>query len=404
MTDRRDDDFRIRPSAPKNRGQSFVSKVLKQAGKASSGKSAVRRPGGSSKSAGSGQRPGSRLGRGHGGALRGGEAHVHVAACDHQDAAAQSAPSQPAVACQAPALYRARWCGPRWRVGPSLRAADRCRRPRCVQERCADDRHHFRFILSPEDGAELEDLRTYTRHLMGRMEADLARASIGWPSITGTPTTRTRTSSCAGATTPAKTSSSRATTSPMGSAIAPPNWRPNGWARAPSWRSSRPCGARWIRSGGRAWIAPEARGRRRWHGACRTAQRTPTATPASAADRQVAAFAAPGPGRRGPARHVDRPQRCGKDPARPGRARRHHPHHAAGHARRAARTGGVRAWGRWPNHPRPRGREGAGRRTARPGLSGHRRRGRHGPLRCAQRPRRAGELSDRRCGGGKEIG
>ena len=37
MTDRRDDDFRIRPSAPKNRGQGFVSKVLKQAGKASGG-------------------------------------------------------------------------------------------------------------------------------------------------------------------------------------------------------------------------------------------------------------------------------------------------------------------------------------------------------------------------------
>lgn len=30
MTDHRDDDFRIRPSAPKNRGQSFVSKVLEQ--------------------------------------------------------------------------------------------------------------------------------------------------------------------------------------------------------------------------------------------------------------------------------------------------------------------------------------------------------------------------------------
>ena len=41
MTDRRDDDFRVRPSAPTNRGkgqgQSFVSKVLKQAGKASGG-------------------------------------------------------------------------------------------------------------------------------------------------------------------------------------------------------------------------------------------------------------------------------------------------------------------------------------------------------------------------------
>lgn len=35
MTNRRDDDFRIRPSAPKNRGQGFVSKVLQQAGKAS---------------------------------------------------------------------------------------------------------------------------------------------------------------------------------------------------------------------------------------------------------------------------------------------------------------------------------------------------------------------------------
>jgi hypothetical protein len=46
MTDRRDDDFRVRPSAPKNRGkgqgQSFVSKVLKQAGKASGGKSSMR--------------------------------------------------------------------------------------------------------------------------------------------------------------------------------------------------------------------------------------------------------------------------------------------------------------------------------------------------------------------------
>jgi type IV secretory pathway VirD2 relaxase len=45
----------------------------------------------------------------------------------------------------------------------------------------------------PEDGAELDDLRTYTRHLMNRMEADLGRGWIGWRSITGTPTTRTRT-------------------------------------------------------------------------------------------------------------------------------------------------------------------------------------------------------------------
>ena len=62
MSERRDDDFHIRPSAPKNRGQGFVSKVLKQAGKANSGKSSVRRP---ASARGTGQRPGSRLGRGH---------------------------------------------------------------------------------------------------------------------------------------------------------------------------------------------------------------------------------------------------------------------------------------------------------------------------------------------------
>ena len=69
MSDRRDDDFRVRPSAPKNQGkgqgQSFVSKVLKQAGKASSGKSTVRRPTAGGNGQHAGQRPGSRLGRGH---------------------------------------------------------------------------------------------------------------------------------------------------------------------------------------------------------------------------------------------------------------------------------------------------------------------------------------------------
>jgi hypothetical protein len=66
MTDRRDDDFRIRPSAPKNRGQGFVSKVLKQAARpaAASPRCAVWRIGGSTGQR-AGQRPGSRLGRGH---------------------------------------------------------------------------------------------------------------------------------------------------------------------------------------------------------------------------------------------------------------------------------------------------------------------------------------------------
>ncbi|MFX9692357.1 type VI secretion protein, partial [Acinetobacter baumannii] len=33
-------------------------------------------------------------------------------------------------------------------------------------ERCAEDRHHFRFIVSPEDAGELTDVRAFTRELM----------------------------------------------------------------------------------------------------------------------------------------------------------------------------------------------------------------------------------------------
>ena len=40
-------------------------------------------------------------------------------------------------------------------------------------ERCQDDRHHFRFIVSPEDAGELADLRDFARGLMRQAEADL---------------------------------------------------------------------------------------------------------------------------------------------------------------------------------------------------------------------------------------
>ncbi|KQN07126.1 type VI secretion protein [Sphingobium sp. Leaf26] len=39
--------------------------------------------------------------------------------------------------------------------------------------RCEDDRHHFRFIISPEDGADMEDLRGFARDLMADMARDL---------------------------------------------------------------------------------------------------------------------------------------------------------------------------------------------------------------------------------------
>ncbi len=187
MSDRRDDDFRVRPNppkAPKNRGkgqgQSFVSKVLKQVGKASSGKSTIRRPGAAG---GTGQRPGSRLGRGHTAARFAGakltpmsrRVTIKTLLVNHQRASPQS------LAKHLHYIERdgvGRDGEPGQAYGPQTDTADLD----AFKERCADDRHHFRFILAPEDGAELEDLRTYTRHLMGRMEADLG-TGLDWVAV-----------------------------------------------------------------------------------------------------------------------------------------------------------------------------------------------------------------------------
>jgi len=46
-------------------------------------------------------------------------------------------------------------------------------------ERGKDDRHQFRVIVSPEDGKEIGDLRTYTRSVMSQMERDL-ETKLDW--------------------------------------------------------------------------------------------------------------------------------------------------------------------------------------------------------------------------------
>nr|WP_241490714.1 DUF3363 domain-containing protein [Sphingomonas sanguinis] len=49
-------------------------------------------------------------------------------------------------------------------------------------ERGADDRHQFRFIVAPEDGADLTDLTAHTRDLMGQVEADLG-TKLDWVAV-----------------------------------------------------------------------------------------------------------------------------------------------------------------------------------------------------------------------------
>jgi type IV secretory pathway VirD2 relaxase len=49
-------------------------------------------------------------------------------------------------------------------------------------ERGLDDRHQFRFILSPEDGAAYDDLKPFTRDVMAKIEADL-ETTLDWVAV-----------------------------------------------------------------------------------------------------------------------------------------------------------------------------------------------------------------------------
>ncbi|KAB2676088.1 relaxase/mobilization nuclease domain-containing protein [Brucella tritici] len=62
--------------------------------------------------------------------------------------------------------------------GPGTEDAD----GRALAERCGDDRHHFRFIISPDDAPEMSDLRSFTRDLVGQMEKDLG-TRLDWVAV-----------------------------------------------------------------------------------------------------------------------------------------------------------------------------------------------------------------------------
>ncbi|WP_413874629.1 relaxase/mobilization nuclease domain-containing protein [Albidovulum sp.] len=62
--------------------------------------------------------------------------------------------------------------------GPGTEEAD----GRAFAERCDDDRHHFRFIVSPDDAPDMSDLRSFTRDLVGQMEKDLG-TRLDWVAV-----------------------------------------------------------------------------------------------------------------------------------------------------------------------------------------------------------------------------
>lgn len=59
--------------------------------------------------------------------------------------------------------------------GPEVDDAD----VKGFSERCAEDRHHFRFIVSPDDALEMGDLKSFARDLMRQAEKDLG-TKLDW--------------------------------------------------------------------------------------------------------------------------------------------------------------------------------------------------------------------------------
>ncbi|WP_169293675.1 relaxase/mobilization nuclease and DUF3363 domain-containing protein [Advenella sp. EE-W14] len=175
MNNHDDERFRVRPGAPKQRGDAFINKVLRQTNKAGAklGKTVGK----------VGHRPGSRLGRGHvaarfaGASLTPNAWRVTIKArlVNLSKAGLRS------TATHLRYIEREgvdRQGGPGRAYGPTTDAVDTA----AFEERGREDRHQFRFIVSPEDTEKLDDLRTYTRHLMARMEADLG-TRLDWVAV-----------------------------------------------------------------------------------------------------------------------------------------------------------------------------------------------------------------------------
>ena len=176
----RDDELRIRPGRIRDKGRgpakprSFVGQVMRAARKAGhTGRGFGRKEGGS----------GSRFGRGRSAAL----------------ALSLRSPSRRVVIKARVVRHR----GSRFRSAPLAKHVNYLKRDgvtrdgadarmfdvrsdvadeRVFAERCEEDRHHFRFIVSPEDAAEMTDLRAFARELMVDVERDLG-TKLDWIAV-----------------------------------------------------------------------------------------------------------------------------------------------------------------------------------------------------------------------------
>jgi type IV secretory pathway VirD2 relaxase len=177
---RRDDELRLRPGRIGDRGRraarpkTFVGEVMRAARKAGyTGKGFGRANRGSSSSFGRGRSAALAL------SLRSPSRRVVIKArvVRHRGNKFRSAPLTKHVA------YLKR--DGITRDGSDARMFDarsEATDERAFAERCEEDRHHFRFIVSPEDAAEMTDLRAFTRELMADAERDLG-TKLDWVAV-----------------------------------------------------------------------------------------------------------------------------------------------------------------------------------------------------------------------------
>jgi type IV secretory pathway VirD2 relaxase len=167
----RDDEINVRPGRirPGNRGakrpKSFVGQVMR----------AARKAGHTGKEFGVGRSRGSStFGRGRRAALSlaarspGRRVVVMARIVRHQGRRFRSAPLSKHVAYLKREGVTRDGADARM-FGATTEDAD----TKAFAERCEDDRHHFRFTVSPEDATEMADLRAFTRELMADAERDL---------------------------------------------------------------------------------------------------------------------------------------------------------------------------------------------------------------------------------------
>lgn len=171
---KRENDFRLRIGRPRDRGagaggkaRGFIGEVL----------NAARRSGLGTLDHGARGRAG-RFGRGGGARGRLGSRRVIIKAriVQHRGARYRAAPMKMHLS------YLRRQGATRDGERAEMFNRDGVADHDAFAKRCEEDRHHFRFIVSPEDAARLEDLRATTRQLMARAERELG-TRLDWIAV-----------------------------------------------------------------------------------------------------------------------------------------------------------------------------------------------------------------------------